>query len=245
MDFNITEFDIRKKFSDSDLRAVIDYHLKNAESDFLDFKELPTEQEKKEKFYRDLPKDIQAFANNGGGILIIGVRQKPKNNESPIIGIQNYDTLVNNISQRQTLLRIQLLSVKIDYDGKEIVFVFIPSPEEAIEYKNNYIRRSGTVNVPLTEPNEIDKLKAEVLAREKGFTIITKLKELIPVYLTWIVNNRIPGYENFINRLLKIIHETNALTFKIFLFVVSKDTKCIYKTNDDLVNNQFDSISKD
>ena len=87
---------------------MIKYHINTSETDILDFKDI-SRKKGPEKFYNDLPKNIQSFTLNKGGVLVVGV--DPTDEKNPIRGIpiNIIDSLCNNISRRSANLKIPVI----------------------------------------------------------------------------------------------------------------------------------------
>jgi len=141
--------------SEQDIQDLID--ADEPETLHLDFKEILDSPNKKQKKERDelLAKAISGFANADGGVLVLGVQNKPRNLK-PIAEVKCFEQEVNELLSR--LVTYPVPGVETDAVpassgvGKGYIKVLVPASDLAphrSQKDKNYYRRTGDSFVPM------------------------------------------------------------------------------------------------
>jgi hypothetical protein len=121
--------------------------LDRDESEKLDFKKKITLSTDKEKY--ELAKDISAFANTQGGVIIYGKEDRKEGGRIVGIEAQTYDSdqmhqIVTQRCNPPPLFYDEMIFLK----GKQLVFIEIPrsklKPHEVIQNREVWVRRGAT-----------------------------------------------------------------------------------------------------
>lgn len=145
-----------KEYSQADIQSLIDNSVE--ESIHLDFKESRA-LEKNDKKKEDISKDVSAFANSDGGIIVYGISESNHCAGSlscidgEVFTKEWLEQVINSkISKR--IEGIQIFPVRFDGDLRKSVYVVkiprsIRAPHMCSDHK--YYRRYGTTSVPMEE----------------------------------------------------------------------------------------------
>ncbi len=152
----ITGFFDKEEYSFEDLQKLIQDQIEESINlDYKSAKSLDTAGTKK----REIAKDISAFANSDGGIIIYGVQEE---NHKPVSidfvdgELFNKEWLENVIDSniQQKIQGIRIFPIRIDSDIKKTVYVVkIPASSEAphISADKKFYRRYNFKSVPMEE----------------------------------------------------------------------------------------------
>lgn len=119
--------------------------LQSKENEHIEFKSVQNN-----FHFDDLLKYISAFANEGGGNLVLGV-----NNEKQIVGTTVFKAVeklkVDILSSQKLSRKVRIEVEEIEQDGKRVLTISIPSrPKgEAVSFDGAYFMRSGQSLVPM------------------------------------------------------------------------------------------------
>lgn len=125
-----------------------------SETQNLEFKEAKNQYDNDKLF-----KYCVAFANEGGGHLLLGVADKlPR----PVVGSQAIPNIVEMAEKIFTAVGFRVDIEEVQHpDGRVVVFVIPPRPRgTAYHYKGAYLMRSGEELVPMSE-DQLRKIFAE------------------------------------------------------------------------------------
>ncbi|ENU79712.1 hypothetical protein F975_02341 [Acinetobacter sp. ANC 3789] len=125
-----------------------------SETQNLEFKEAKTQYDTKK-----LSRYCVAIANEGGGHLILGVKDKlPRD----VVGTQAFHDLVDIAGKLFTWVGFRVDIEEINHpDGRILVFIIPPRPRgTAYHYEGAYLMRSGEELVPMSE-DQLRKIFAE------------------------------------------------------------------------------------
>ena len=151
----MTFVDLRE-YSQADIQSLIDNNVE--ESIHLDFKDSRA-LEKSDKKKEDISKDVSAFANSDGGIIVYGISER--NHCAGSLSFVDGGTFtkewleqVINSKVFERVEGVQIFPVRFDGDLKKTVYVVkIPrstrAPHMCSDHK--YYRRYGTTSVPMEE----------------------------------------------------------------------------------------------
>ncbi|MFB7673205.1 RNA-binding domain-containing protein [Kitasatospora purpeofusca] len=119
--------------------AALDAHepaslLELRESQWLDAKTAPYELANP-RAVEELAKDVGAFANGGGGVIVIGIATRPEYDEEVLDRVVGVDPAAVNLDQVRKLIRSRitpsLRGVRVGWSGEDEQVVFIHVPEQA------------------------------------------------------------------------------------------------------------------
>ncbi|MEU0221967.1 RNA-binding domain-containing protein, partial [Streptomyces sp. NPDC006265] len=86
------------------------------------------------KAVEELTKDVAAFANGGGGVIVIGVATRPDHDEEVLAHIVGVDPAAVNVDQIRKLIRQRITpaprGVRIGWsgaDGERVLFIDVPA----------------------------------------------------------------------------------------------------------------------
>ena len=125
-----------------------------SETQNLEFKEAKTQYDTKK-----LSRYCVAIANEGGGHLILGVKDKlPRE----VVGTQAFPDVVDIAGKLFTWVGFRIDVVEINHpDGRILVFIIPARPRgTAYHYEGAYLMRSGEELVPMSE-DQLRKIFAE------------------------------------------------------------------------------------
>ena len=120
------------------------------ETQNLEFKEAKT------SFDRDkLAEYCVAIANEGGGILLLGIADKPPR---PVVGSEAFPNLVKTVEELLIQIGFRVDAEKVMHPGGRVVVFHIPSRPKGTAWhlKGRYLMRSGASLLPMSE----DRLRA-------------------------------------------------------------------------------------
>jgi len=116
-----------------------------SEHENLEFKEARNQFDS-EKLYRY----CVAIANEGGGFLILGIKDRPPRE---IVGSNAFPNVIETTSKIREAIGFRVDIEEVSPSGKRILVFHIPSRPRgtAYEYKGSYLMRSGEELVPMSE----------------------------------------------------------------------------------------------
>ncbi|WP_436735643.1 RNA-binding domain-containing protein [Streptomyces sp. BBFR102] len=86
------------------------------------------------KAVEELTKDVAAFANGGGGVIVIGIATRPDHDEEVLAHIVGVDPAAVNVDQIRKLIRQRITpaprGVRIGWsgaDGERVLFIDVPA----------------------------------------------------------------------------------------------------------------------
>ncbi|MFD6967387.1 RNA-binding domain-containing protein [Streptomyces sp. NPDC059949] len=121
--------------------AALDAHepgslLELRETQWLDAKAAPYELASP-RAVEELAKDVGAFANGGGGVIVIGIATRPEHDEEVLDHIVGVEPAAVNLDQIRKLIRAQitpsLRGVRVGWSGEDERVVFIHVPAQAVD----------------------------------------------------------------------------------------------------------------
>lgn len=149
----------KESYSLEDIQSLIDNEVE--ESVYLDFKQaeaLDISNKKSDKVKEDIVKDVTAFANSDGGVIVYGVKEeKNKANQiTPVDGNKcNTDRLTQIINTaRPTIEKIEIFPIRIGGDISNSIYVVkIPrslrAPHMSKDHK--YYKRHNCISTVMEE----------------------------------------------------------------------------------------------
>ena len=151
-----TKFFDKEEYTFDDLQDLIQNQIE--ESINLDYKSAKSLDQSDTK-KRELSKDVSAFANSDGGIIIYGMQEenhKPKSIDFVDGELFNKEWLENVIDSniQQKIQGIRIYPIRIDSDIKKTVYVVkIPASSQAphISADKKFYRRFNFKSVPMEE----------------------------------------------------------------------------------------------
>ncbi|MFW9995794.1 MAG: helix-turn-helix domain-containing protein, partial [Candidatus Odinarchaeota archaeon] len=216
---NYSEDQFKHDFTLEGLKLLIDYHLKTKETEWLDFKSVPTT--KLKSFWYDIRRDIQCFANTDGGVIILGVNQDAKDPDKRIEGVIGTDDACNTLSQAKRSFGIDLLFPVMNIEGKNLIFILIPRAEGLIYYEGKVRIRVGTTRADIESDMEQKKWRECLQTKQSGHVIIGKMRESIDSILYWNVRDGTATKHQFQKFIAIKLEETN-ITLSLVLFIYSR-----------------------
>lgn len=121
--------------------AALDAHepvslLELRETQWLDAKARPYQLDSP-RAVEELAKDVTAFANGGGGVIVIGIATRPEHDEEVLDHIVGVEPSAVNLDQVRKLIRAQitpsLRGVRVGWSGEDERVVFIHVPAQAVD----------------------------------------------------------------------------------------------------------------
>lgn len=179
-----------------------------SENATLEFKSSRLFDQKNDKIFETLSKEITAFANSIGGVLIIGIEEDSNRRIAEILPIaddKKDETWIEDGLLSRIVPSLSLVITRIEAEGGHILVVDVPAslnaPHQAAD-KRYYARRLFRVD-PLIS-FEIDDIRRRVAARAGGATLSVFVRNgsisfavtnegIEAVYNVWI---KVDGIEN-------------------------------------------------
>ncbi len=98
-----------------------------------------------------LAKEIVAFANSGGGVVLIGVEDD--GSVSGLVGSKVDEEWVANIARNNVIPALDIIANQVQVDGKEILYVQVPKGKDKPYQTNKYqfLVRVGSTNRVATQ----------------------------------------------------------------------------------------------
>ncbi len=191
-------------------KEELQYLLTQEEGSRLEFK--------KSAYFADgIGRTVCAFANSGGGLLVLGVERAGE--KTSIVGLQNRDETYQKLTAILAQLRprpvIEYGEHTIDHKNFIIAIASALSPGEVCFFKDRVYIRQGSVNVEIAHQELIEFLKVRGIISFEENRSLAKLRDLseekIRKYLSLRTDKKMESSAASLEVLLQSLGVANAV----------------------------------